>query len=496
MMATILTAAEMKAADEKEISRGTPSRTLMERAARAALAILKEHFPTEKVLFLCGSGNNGGDGLAMARFFAEEGGNALVCYAGAWENGSPDKDKMSTECVAQFSLLPPNVCLKKQLSLEGVSAVVDALFGIGLARNIEGERADLIQRINESGIPVLAVDIPSGVDADTGAVRGVAIRAKHTVSMAAYKFGQILFPGTLLCGKLHVADIGIPVPQDAAHLLEEADLMHLPSRPARAHKGTFGRVLVIGGSYAMSGAAYLAAKAAYRAGAGLVEIFAPEANRVIYQTQLPEALLTLYDPENLNKNALRAAMDRADAIAIGMGLGDAPVVTKLVDTVLARAKVPVVMDADALNELSHSDDIRARLAVCKTPLILTPHLGEAARLIHGNIPQIAAAPIDAAMQMSRTFAAVTVLKDARTIITDGVHLSLNAKGNNGMATGGSGDVLAGVISAFLAAGAAPFTAAELGVLTHAAAGDEALKKRGSHGLMASDIIDALPCVLP
>jgi NAD(P)H-hydrate epimerase len=178
-----------------------------------------------------------------------------------------------------------------------------------------------------------------------------------------------------------------------------------------------------------------------------------------------------------------------------MGLGDAPVVTNLTDTVLARAKVPVVIDADALNELARGGEIRARLAACKAPLILTPHLGEAARLLSCNIPQIAADPISFAAQTSRALAAITVLKDARTVITDGVHLSLNAKGNSGMATGGSGDVLAGVIAAFLAAGTSPFGAAELGVLVHAMAGDAAAKSHGSHGLMASDIIDGLSHVL-
>ena len=495
-MGIILKAAEMKAADEQEIARGTPSRTLMERAARAALVLLKENFPTNTVLFMCGGGNNGGDGLAMARFFAEEGGNARVFYAGAWKDGMPDTDKMSKECAVQLSLLPQQVSVQCTPDLQEISAVVDALFGIGLTREIGGALAETIAQINASGLPVLAIDIPSGVDADTGAVRGVAVRATHTVTMAAYKFGQFLFPGTLLCGKVHLADIGIPVPQEATHLLEEADLQRLPPRPQRAHKGTFGRVLVIGGSVGMSGAAYLAAKAAYRAGAGLVEIFAPEQNRMIYQTQLPEALLSLYDPENLDKNALRAAIERADAIAIGMGLGNAPVVTKLVDTVLARAKVPVVIDADALNELSSGGEIRARLSACKTPLILTPHLGEAARLMERHIPQIAQAPVDTALEMARRFAAVTVLKDARTAVTDGVHLSLNVKGNSGLATGGCGDVLAGVITAFLAAGIPSFQAAELGVLAHAMAGDAAKEKYGSHGLMASDVIEGLTRVLP
>ena len=494
-MAKILRAAEMKAADEKEIARGTPSRTLMERAAKAALEVLKGHFSTEKVLFLCGGGNNGGDGLAMARFFAEERGNAAICYAGAWNGGAPDTSRMSVECAAQFALLPASIPVSRTLVLDGVSTVVDALFGIGLTREIGGELAETIGAINTSGLPVLAVDIPSGVDADTGAICGVAIRATHTVSMAAYKFGQFLFPGTLLCGKVHLADIGIPVPNETAHLLEKADLQRLPPRPARAHKGTFGRVLVIGGSYGMSGAAYLAAKAAYRAGAGLVEILAPEQNRIIYQTQLPEALLTLYDPENLDVNALCAAIGRADAIAIGMGLGNAPVVAKLLDTVLARATVPGVVDADALNELARGGEIRARLSGCKVPLILTPHLGEAARLLEQDLAQIATALVDTATEMARKFAAIVALKDARTVITDGVHVSLNAHGNSGMATGGSGDVLAGVIAALLATRMSPFVAAELGVLTHALAGDAAKLVRGLHGLMASDIIDGLSQIL-
>lgn len=495
-MATILTSAEMKAADEQEILRGTSSRTLMERAAKAALSLLKENFSTDKVLFLCGGGNNGGDGLAMARFFAEEGGNATVCYAGVWNDSKPDTQKMSAECAVQLSLLPSSVPVQKELSLDGVSAVVDALFGIGLTRVIDGERAAMVEAVNASGIPVLAVDIPSGIDATTGAVCGVAIQAAHTVSMAAYKFGHFLFPGTLHCGKVHLADIGIPVPKDAAQLLERSDLTRLPPRPPRSHKGTFGRVLIIGGSYGMSGAAYLAAKAAYRAGAGLVEILAPKSNRIIYQTQLPEALLTLYDPENLDKNALRAAIARADAIAIGMGLGTAPVVARLLDTVLSRAKVPVVLDADALNELARGGEIHARLSACNAPLILTPHLGEAARLMERSIPQIAADPVSAGIEMARAFTAVTVMKDARTIITDGKNLSLNTYGNSGMATGGSGDVLAGVIAAFLASGLSPYKAAELGVLAHALAGDAARERCGSHGLMASDIIEGLCLILP
>ncbi|MBQ9777379.1 MAG: NAD(P)H-hydrate epimerase, partial [Clostridia bacterium] len=373
-MQKVLFAAQMKEADGREIRRGTPSQILMERAAKAALSVLKREFDTARVLFLCGNGNNGGDGLAMARFLAEEGADVLVCCP--LLHGDDPGREMSAEAARQYRLLPQNVMHCSAPFPEGITAVVDALFGIGLSRPIEGELAKILHQIREMAVPVLAVDIPSGVCADTGRVLGTALPAKHTVSMAAYKYGQLLYPGTTLCGKLTVADIGVPTDEASGKLLQREDLSLLPTRPARAHKGRFGRVLVIGGSVGMSGAAYFTAKAAYRAGAGLVEIFAPAENRIIYQTQLPEALLTLYDPRALDKSSLRQAIDRADAIAIGMGLGTEALTETLVECVLQRAKVPVLLDADALNCISCSPALFALLASCKCPRILTPHLGE------------------------------------------------------------------------------------------------------------------------
>ena len=301
-MKKILSANEMYQADRWQIEQGgTPSQALMEQAARAALAVLEREFDTTCVLFLCGNGNNGGDGLAMARFLFEKGHKVRVCCPLLHTTPAAE---MSEEAARQYKLLPTGVETCGKPMLEGVTAVVDALFGIGLTRPIEGELASLLQRIRASEIPVLAVDIPSGVCADTGRVLGTALPAKHTVSMTAYKYGQLFYPGTVLCGKLTVADIGISTRELGGRLLQQEDLALLPTRPARAHKGHFGRVLVIGGSLGMSGAAYFTAKAAYRAGAGLVEIFAPEENRVIYQTQLPEALLTLYDPKAPDKSTL------------------------------------------------------------------------------------------------------------------------------------------------------------------------------------------------
>ena len=491
----ILTAAQMKQADQEEIQRGTPSQTLMERAARAATEILKRYYDTAHVLFLCGNGNNGGDGVAMARFLALENKTVSIFYTGAFLDGAPDTSRMSTECARQFSLLPENVTVTSALETLGVTAIVDAIFGIGLTRPIEGALADLVRAVNQSGIPVLAVDIPSGINADNGEIAGCAIRAAHTVTMAAYKPGLLLYPGTALCGELHLANIGIPTSQPLAHLLEKQDLAHLPPRSPRAHKGSFGRVLVIGGSVGMSGAAYFAAKAAYRAGAGLVEIFAPAENRVIYQTQLPEALLTLYHPEAFDKSLLLAALSRADAIAIGMGLGDTPLTEELLALTLEHAKVPILADADALNVTAHSPTLRTKMRTCTVPLILTPHPGEAGRLLNLPIPVIRNTLLPSAMQLAAEFSAIAVLKDARTVITDSTRTVLNAFGNNGMATGGSGDVLAGIIAAFLAAGSAPIDAAALGVLAHALAGDAAKQSCGAHGLMASDIIQGLTQVL-
>ena len=495
-MKVFLSAAQMKAADENEIARGTPSRTLMERAAKAACEILCTNFDTTHTLIVCGPGNNGGDGIAMARLLFAQGKKVSVCYTGALRDGAPDLQRASEECARQLSLLQEEISLCAQPSFDGVTAIVDAIFGIGLSRTIEGNSAAIIAEINQSRIPVLAIDIPSGINADTGAIMGIAVRAAHTVSMAAYKAGHLLYPGTMLCGKLTVADIGIPTKECVGKLLEKEDLSSLPERPPRAHKGSFGRVLIIGGSVAMSGAAYFAAKAAYRAGAGLVEILAPAENRIIYQTQLPEALLTLYDPESPDEELISKTIARADAIAIGMGLGSSPTTTKLLDITLACARCPVVLDADALNDLAASETPRLRLAACKAPLVLTPHLGEAGRLMQASIPTIAAAPLQSATALAQKFAAVVALKDARTVITNGVDIAINTYGNSGMATGGSGDVLAGVIAAFLAARVPPTDAATLGVLAHALAGDAAVQKCGSHGLMASDIIEGLCQVLP
>ena len=495
-MAMLLNAAEMYAADKKAIEAGTPSRVLMERAAAAALEVLEAEFDTTCVLFACGGGNNGGDGLAMARFFAQKGGNARVLYLGASDNGAPLTECMSEECAHQYSLLPPAVKVCTEVDTEGVTAIVDAVFGIGLTRPVTSKPAQALQVLAASSIPVLAVDIPSGIHADRGTIMSVALPATVTVAIAARKWGHYLLPGALLCGKVIVVDIGIPVEAPTAFLMKKSDIFELPKRPIGSHKGTFGRVLAIGGSYCMSGAGYLAAKAAYRAGAGLVEILSHKENRVIYQTQLPEALLTTYDPDDFDANTVLQALRRADAVAIGMGLSPSDVAKQILLLTLAEATVPVILDADALNLIAADPLLTDAVCARTAPTVLTPHLGELSRLTGAAIPSLRADVAEVTAALARKFAAVAVVKDARTVISDGFTSYLNTYGNSGMSTGGSGDVLAGVIASFAAQGVPALDAARLGVLAHALAGDAAKASVGEHGMMASDIADGLCRVLP
>ncbi len=496
-MLELLTAAEMRAADEMTICAGTPSRELMERAAKAALNVLEDTFDTTHTLILCGSGNNGGDGLAMARFLAESGKRVSVFYLGKRNAaGMPDITAMSAECARQYGLLPAAVAVQSALQTNSVTAVVDAVFGIGLCRPVTGEIAACLQAVAATDIPVLALDIPSGIHSDNGSIMGTALPAKVTVAIAAAKWGHYLYPGTRFCGETVTVDIGIKAKEAQGRLVQKSDISALPNRPQRSHKGTFGRVLIIGGSYAMSGAGYLAAKAAYRTGAGLVEILSHKENRIIYQAQLPEALLTLYDPDNFDEDAVLSALQRASAVAVGMGMGQSEITKRIVSLALMHAQVPLILDADALNVIAADPFLRELLCRRSHPTVLTPHMGEMSRLTGTPMPTLAADLPTAARALAKECGAVVVLKDARTVISNGTLCRLNTYGNSGMATGGSGDVLAGVIASLAAQGVSHFDAATLGVLTHALAGDAAKAVHGEHGLMASDIADAIGCILP
>lgn len=497
-MLPITTSKEMLLADRATIAAGTPSCVLMERAATAVLHALLDNFDTSgKILLLCGAGNNGADGLVLARLLCERGLCAEVIFTGKQRNGRPDRGAMGAEAAARLDELPPKVRILEKADFAGVSAIVDALFGVGLSRDITDGVADLIRAVNGSGIPVLSIDLPSGIHADTGRIMGVAIRARQTVAISNIKQGHLLHPGVEYTGKLTVANIGIPLLREDRFLLEKNDLAALPARPTYANKGTFGRVLIIGGAVGMSGAGFFAAKSAYRAGAGLVELLTPARNRTIYQRQLPEAVLSLYPENRPNEQQLTAALCRARAVAIGMGLSQNEAARMLLLWTLSHTPgdTPLLIDADGLNLLANEPQALARLKQRTTKAILTPHLGEMARLCKKHMGEITGDLVKTAREFARDHGVILVMKDTRTVITDGEYCYINPFGNNGMATGGSGDALAGTIAAFSAFSHDALQSAYLGVLTHALAGDLAAAKRGKRGLMAGDLPDAIGEIL-
>ena len=371
--------------------------------------------------------------------------------------------------------------------------IIDAVFGIGLSRPLDESYIDIIRMMNLIKGVKIAVDIPSGINADDGQMMGNAVKCDHTITFSFGKIGQYLWPGCEYAGKIHVVDMGITEAswlekKPSMACLEKSDFKLLPKRPAHSNKGTFGKLLVIAGSVNMAGAAIFAAKAAYRCGVGLVKVFTQEANRNIIQQTIPEALVSTYS-ESLDKEKLIADIQWADAIVIGPGLGQSALAKAMVEIVRTAAGVPVVWDADGINILSENTD---DLMLPHTEYILTPHIGEFSRLVKKSIPWIQEHLIESAIDFARTYDVICVLKDFRTVSANPYGTSyLNLSGNNGMATGGSGDVLAGVIGALLSQGVNGIEASAIGAYIHGLAGDTAREKMGTHSIMASDIIDAL-----
>ena len=519
MSSPILTAAQMKACDGYTIDTlGVPSRTLMEKAASKAAAYLLSRtdlFPVGKILLLCGSGNNGGDGFAMARFLNDGScgtpQETVILYTGKLTpDGAPDPDRMSPECARQYDLareawIPMYTMSGWREAVKGTAAVVDAVFGIGLDRPIEGEMASLLTDMAHTGLPVLAVDIPSGVNADTGEVMGVALPARATVTMQALKAGLLLYPGADLCGEIAVADLGIdltPAEKPFARLADEALLRRvLPHRARRSHKGTYGWVTLLCGSEGMSGAAVLATRAALRSGVGLARVLTPACNRVVLQTSAPEAIVSTYDtPERA------AGCAEGDALVLGCGLGVSELSREALRSILkvrpADGVVPVVLDADGINHAVKDPSLWGELLAHHRQVVVTPHPAEMSRLCGKSVPAILADPVGVAQEFACTWGVTVVLKDAHTVIASPAgEVFICAAGNAGMATGGSGDALAGVIGSLLAQNrhriGADLTVTEIaaaGVYLHARAGDLAAGELGEYGMLPSDLIEKLPLV--
>ena len=473
------------AAQVREMDRHAPGYTLMQRAAEAALSLLKQQWPqANRITVLCGSGNNAGDGYVLARLARDAG---LAVNACALVDPLRLADD-AARAYADFTAAGGRDSGFTGASLAATDVIVDALLGTGLDRPVEGAMRECIEAVNACGLPVLALDLPSGLDADSGLVHGTAISATRTITFVALKAGLFLGDAWDCVGELAFAGLGIPETAREAQvpvlrrvdgqLLEAA----LSRRRRSAHKGDHGRVLIVGG-LAMAGAVRLAGEAALRAGAGLVTVVTEAQSVVSIIAGRPELIC------NTVKSAaeLKVLLNAADAVAIGPGLGQSRSARDLFDTVTACDKA-LVLDADALTLLAerpwHRDD-----------WILTPHPGEAARLLGTDAAAIQRDRLGSARAIAARYGGVCVLKGAGTlVVAENLLPWVCDRGNPGMATAGAGDVLTGIIAALVAGGCDLERATAAGVLLHARAGDRAALA-GERGLVASDLIAQLRAVV-
>ena len=504
-MRTLVTAKQMKAIDAYTINTiGVPSMVLMERAAMWVARAVEETAGKADVIWaVCGTGNNGADGVAAARMLHLKGYKTSLFVVG-------DPDRGTAEFLAQ-SAIARNLGMQmrpwQEAAGEDCVVLIDAVFGVGLSRPIEGEYRQCMEMLEaRHAAHTVAVDIPSGIHGDTGQVMGMALKADVTVTFGWEKMGTALYPGRAYAGTVRVCDIGFPESAlDAVRDQEEgygygltyesSDLCLIPDRPAYSNKGTFGKVLIAAGSKNMCGAAYLSALAAYRTGAGLVKLLTVEENRQILQERLPEAIIATYTSDQLIqgreefKKMIEEQMNWADVVVLGPGLGSEPYVEYLVEDILTSAFVPVIIDADGLNAIAGHPYLTTYFT---ENIIITPPLGEMARLIGESIDAVKENLTGAALEYAGRYGITCVLKDAATVVAgkDGT-LYVNSSGNSAMAKAGSGDVLTGIIAGLAAIGMEEEQAALMGVYLHGRAGDQAAGKIGQHSLLASDLADCI-----
>jgi hydroxyethylthiazole kinase-like uncharacterized protein yjeF len=494
-MKPLLTAAETRAAEAEAARRGLPASILMENAGTAvAEAALTLGAPGARFLVLAGPGNNGGDGYVAARKL--HGGGRQV---DVWRVGDPARLKGDAErnhAAAEQAGVPLHSSAAA-LPLRPGDVVIDALFGTGLARAPDGEAADAIRamlRWHAEEVRVLAVDLPSGLSSDTGRAFDPCVSADLTITFGTCKLGLALEPGATLAGRIEVADIGLAELTPSTWLIEPTDGPRwLPPRRSDTNKGTYGHLLVVAGSRGKSGAAALAGVSALRSGVGLCTVATPADALSDVQGHAPELMgvalpaAAVLGPTHLD--ALLAAAEGKDALVIGPGIPRGPETHVLLAELLARLDVPVLLDADALNALAGHPELLAR---SRARTVLTPHPGEMARLTGKSVGEVQGNRIAAATAFARAHHTVIVLKGARTVVADlSGEVRVNPTGNPGMATGGTGDVLSGIVGAFLAQGLAPVDAASVGVLAHGLAGDAAARRWGRLGLIASDLTEGL-----
>jgi NAD(P)H-hydrate epimerase len=492
---------------------GIPGIVLMENAARGAAAFYEEVVPDllkRRVTVVAGAGNNAGDGFVLARIFHGRGAAVqVVCLR--------PPERLQGEALTNFNILtkldiPIHVWNESADFAEQwpwireSGAIIDAVLGTGLSSEVRGLYREIIEAVNKlEGIPVLAVDLPSGLDATTGRPLGAAIRAAATATFGFLKTGLVIDPGQKFVGELKRVDIGIPheVSQDCGIQRWRLDWNFLQGwlspRAPDAHKGTAGHVAVLSGSRGKTGAAALICQGAARVGAGLVTLFIPESLNPVLEVKLTEAMTwPVAETEDLSPSLaalpeIMAAMKGKQALAMGPGISLHPSTQSLVLELIRQSPCPMVLDADALTAVAEDLSV---LGKSSRPMILTPHPGEMARLIHGSTRDVQEDRLGAASAFSRQYGVVLVLKGHGTVVAspDGA-LAVNASGTPAMASGGMGDALTGMIAGFLGQGFDPFQAACLGVFVHGAAAVRCIGHVASRGLLASDLLGEVPAVI-
>jgi NAD(P)H-hydrate epimerase len=502
----ILNAAQMREADRFTIEEiGIPSLVLMENAGRQVVAAMEASYEARlngRVAVLCGHGNNGGDGFVVARTLMQRGIDTSVFVIGPLTQVRGDA-KTNLDILGRLGVTVVEIGDEQSWELHfseisQCTLIVDAIFGTGLKSALGGMMETIVADVNASSIPIVSIDLPSGLSADTPHVIGDCIDASMTVTLAAPKLPLVLPPGEEHAGDVVIADIGIPhdvidgIEGQRIELLTPEQLRDVVEpRAADSHKGDFGRVTIVAGSRGKTGAAHLAAMGALRSGAGLVTVATPASVLPIVASMAPE-MMTEPLPESADGSVAPKAIDqllelRHDVIACGPGIGRGPAVAAFVGALLDRATVPLVLDADAITVLA--DDPGRLTGREERDVIITPHPGEMARLIGASIEEVQRNRIDVATEFATTHRVYVVLKGHRTIIaTPDGHIFINPTGNAGMATGGTGDVLTGMIAAWVAQLLDAEAACRLAVFLHGAAGDLAEASEGQVAMVATDVI--------
>jgi NAD(P)H-hydrate epimerase len=508
----VVTAQQMREMDRLTIhEHRVPSLTLMERAGARITEAILENFPAaakKGVLIVAGKGNNSGDGFVVARLLKKR---RIPCEAVLLAPRAELTPDAAHNCRA-FESLKGKVAEVQSGGLAvltdklaGKGLLIDAILGTGIKSEVGGLYAEAISLMNASGVPILAVDIPSGLDSDRGTPFGVAIQAEMTVALGFAKIGEVIHPGIDFAGALVVADIGIDpaavaeVAPDVEILTREEAGWLVPRRQADTHKGTYGHLLVLAGSRGKTGAAVLACRAALRSGAGLVTLAAPRSLNSVFATLLVEAMTEpLGDDgaeqlEELTPQEWSRLLERKNALVFGPGVGVGDGARNTLRWLLRHLDMAWVIDADGLNNLALDVE---RLKSAKTPPIITPHPGEMARLTGQTTAAVNQDRIGIAREFATRHRCYLILKGARSVMaTPDGKILINSTGNPGMASGGMGDALAGILGAFLAQGLEPLDAMKLGVFAHGFVGDRVAQKKGEIGLIASDIIEGLPAGL-